>query len=391
MAIACIFITHLPLKVELLRAPVLVGQPVVIYRQAQSQRVVLDYSPEAHEVAAGMALEEALARCPYASLVEANEGAYREVWEGVLSALEERSPVMEDAGLGIAYTDLVGLELLYQDEPRLIAALLGACPQAYRPRVGVATGKFPAYIAALQAQANSAKRAPSDIRAFLAPLPVLYLPTSWEIQERLLGFGLERIGNLAELPFDALQAQFGPEGAKLWRLANGIDTDRVMARLHRQSLSVGMALATPTASLPAILVALESLLLKSFGGLRGRFARAAVLEGEVAHRPPWLKRLVFKEAVGDPQRAFRLLRDRLANLTLPGPLETLGLTLTEITGERGRQESLFRDVRNKESLDEAIRQVRIQLGVPPPIYHIRELEPWSRIPERRHALVRYEP
>ena len=101
--------------------------------------------------------------------------------------------------------------------------------------------------------------------------------------------------------------------------------------------------------------------------------------------------MTFKEPVGDAGRALRILRDRLGDLALPGPLESLSLTLTDIVGESGRQESLFRDVHRQNELDEAIRQLRVRMGGQSHIYHVRELEPWSRIPERRNALVAYEP
>jgi hypothetical protein len=38
-----------------------------------------------------------------------------------------------------------------------------------------------------------------------------------------------------------------------------------------------------------------------------------------------------------------------------------------------------------------LRQLGARLGVQPPIYHVREVEPWSRLPERRQALVPFSP
>ena len=95
--------------------------------------------------------------------------------------------------------------------------------------------------------------------------------------------------------------------------------------------------------------------------------------------------------MGSHDRALLTLRSRLENLTLPGPLETLSLTLSGITGESGQQESLFPEVRHRARLDDAIRQLRARLGQRPLIYRVREVEPWSRIPERRRALVAYDP
>ena len=67
------------------------------------------------------------------------------------------------------------------------------------------------------------------------------------------------------------------------------------------------------------------------------------------------------------------------------------MILSGLTGEAGRQESLVLDVRRRENLKEALRQLKARLGIEPPIYAIREVEPWSRLPERRQALVPYVP
>jgi DNA polymerase-4/protein ImuB len=243
----------------------------------------------------------------------------------------------------------------------------------------------------LQAEPGSAFHAPKDAAAFLSDLPVLRLPAAWETKTRLVGFGLETIGSVAQLSFDAMQGEFGKEGARLWHLARGEDDERLVPRSHEERLSVETTFATPSVSLPVILVALEGLSIKAFKGLRGRFARVATLEGRLVQRPPWSKRIAFKEPVGDATKAFHLLRDRLSQLVLPSPLETLSLTLTGLTGESGRQESLFRDVQRHANLDNAIRQLRSRMWGQPQIYQVRELQQWSRIPERRRALVPYEP
>jgi DNA polymerase-4/protein ImuB len=288
--------------------------------------------------------------------------------------------------------DLRGLEKLYGGEARLIKAVADAVPQIYSSQVGVAEGKFPAYAAALQAESCRAMRVPEDTASFLAELPITHLPTSWKTKERLLDFGLNVMGSIAQLPFNTMQGEFGKEGARLWRLANGLDDELLVPRQHEETFVREVAFATPTVSLPAIFIALESLLTRAFiGRLRGRFARVALLEGRVDNGSTWSKRIGFREPVGSRDRAMFILRSRLENLALPGPLEALSLTLSGITGEAGRQESLFPEARHWDQLDDAIRQLQARLGQRPPIYRVREVEPWSRIPERRHALVAYDP
>ena len=38
-----------------------------------------------------------------------------------------------------------------------------------------------------------------------------------------------------------------------------------------------------------------------------------------------------------------------------------------------------------------MKQLEGRLRGKPPIYQVREIEPWSRIPERRQALVQFDP
>ena len=75
--IACLLITHLPVKAELGRFPQLRGRPVVITESYGSKELVLDSSPEARGVAAGMSFQEAVSRCKDAVLLQA-EGPYYE-------------------------------------------------------------------------------------------------------------------------------------------------------------------------------------------------------------------------------------------------------------------------------------------------------------------------
>ena len=71
-------------------------------------------------------------------------------------------------------------------------------------------------------------------------------------------------------------------------------------------------------------------------------------------------------------------------------MESISLTLGELTGEIGHQGSLFREVRRREHLAQAIKQLEVSQGSNP-VLHVVEVEPWSRIPERRLALMTYDP
>ncbi|MFW6200312.1 MAG: hypothetical protein ACOC8K_07060, partial [Gemmatimonadota bacterium] len=42
------------------------------------------------------------------------------------------------------------------------------------------------------------------------------------------------------------------------------------------------------------------------------------------------------------------------------------------------------------SLEEAVRELKLRLGHSP-LYRVVEVDPFSRIPERRHALLNFDP
>jgi DNA polymerase-4/protein ImuB len=67
-------------------------------------------------------------------------------------------------------------------------------------------------------------------------------------------------------------------------------------------------------------------------------------------------------------------------------VEELGLRVTGLSYGKGRQQNLFTEVRAKIHLVDDIKQLELRLGSPE-VFKIKEVEPWSRIPERRYALA----
>ena len=69
------------------------------------------------------------------------------------------------------------------------------------------------------------------------------------------------------------------------------------------------------------------------------------------------------------------------------PLEFLWLT-----GETGKQRSLLfaEQARRRAQLLAALRQLKQQFGGESQVTRMVEVEPWSRIPERRYALIDYD-
>ena len=394
MKVACVLITHLPMKAELMRRPDLRDRPVIVTEGQDSREVVLDSSPEARGVTPGMPLQEAMSRSKAAVLLRADASHYESVFNKMIASLCQRSPLVEKGELGCAYVGLDGLEKMYGGETRLVASMLNAVPHHLNPRVGVAGGKFMAYVAALSGRGGQATRVSEGGAAgFLRDLTVDALPLPWEDRTRLRRFGIHTIGQLAAMELGPIQAQFGPAGRRAWELANGRDLSPLVPYKAIDAVNEYLTFPIPTVTLGALLVATELLLGRAFARpvLRSRYVRMATLEAKVMLGAPWIRGVAFRDAVGGKEMAARTLRATLDGTVLPGPLEDLGLTLSGLTGESGIQASLFSDMCRQEQLREMMRQMEVRLRVKPPIFKVKDIEPWSRIPERRQALVQFDP
>ncbi len=221
--IACLLVTHLPVKSERQRYPALRGKPLVIIERSCSGDMVLDSSPEAGSVTVGMPATEALARCPQATLMSADREFYNEVFNRFAERMAMRCPAVEKADLGCVYTGLEGLALIRGGEARMIASLLQVAPPEFDPHIGVASSRFAAYVAASTTQPGRAAKVPPDEAAFLSGRSIDLLPLSSGGKARLHLLGLHTLGRLAAMPAGAVQARLGSEGRRAWELARGID------------------------------------------------------------------------------------------------------------------------------------------------------------------------
>jgi nucleotidyltransferase/DNA polymerase involved in DNA repair len=389
MRVACVLIPHYAVQIEVRRCPDLQGKPVVLVHSKGSRRFIYDASPRASEVSPGMALSTALGHCKEAVLLDANLPLYNNAANALLEALSRVSPVVEDSAPGLAYVDVHGLSEMYGGEARMVTALLQAVPNGFTPQVGIGDGKFPAYIAATLAHYHGAAQVPENPSSYLENVSVGILPVSFKTVKRLQGFGLTSLGQVAAVGVGPMQAQFGHEGRFMWELSVGTDTRLIVPRQSQETVTEYLEFPGPSATLPSLLLAVEVLLgrIFSLAHMRGRYVRSVTLEGDGEMTSSWQKSVSFRDTMGSKEGVFKVLQGALDSVILPHPLIGLRLTLGGITGESGQQGSLFEETRQRDRLKATMAQMEERLGTRPPVYVVREVEPWSRIPERRHALI----
>ncbi len=397
--IACLWIAQLPLRVEILRHPAWDGRPLVLGGAPGERKVVQLCSPEAEEAGVwpGLPLREVVPLCPGAIVLQPDPVRTASVLEAVLADLQRVSPLVEpgDGDDGYFFLDLRGLQGMYGELVALEEAIRAAVPPLLRPRLGFANGKFAAAVAARLAEPGLSKSRvvpASETQAFLAPLSVRHLVLlEPEALQRMELLGVRSIGDLATLPFNAVQAQFGAPGAHVWRLAHGKDADPIVARPVSASVQDGLRFDDPLGSIEAVMAAIDQLLAHTFSqpALLGRSVRQVRVRALLSDGTSWERLYTFKEALSTRDAARRALKSKLdlPHGLPPAPIEELALELLGLGGEAARQPGLFvARARQLAEIADAARQLRARYGRVP-LYHAVEVEPWSRIPERRWALV----
>lgn len=396
MPIACVSVPHFALRVALLERPDLDGAPLVLGASPGARPLVLDATPEAaaRGIRPGLGLREVPALCPDAVILPPHPAREAAAAERVLAGLATLSPAVEpDAGRsGCWYVELRGSERSLGTAAVAADRLLATVPPLLRPRAGIGPGKFVARVAAAGAAPGRVRIAPEgEVAAFLAPSPVALLPLPPETLRRLERLGIRTLGDLAALSPAAAQARLGAEGGRARDLAAGIDSDPVRPLPPPDVVSVALDLPAPATTRELLGLAVARLATRAFArpDLAGRHVRQARLLAALEGGGSWEVLATLREP-GGQERVERALGYRLDGVELPGPVERLALDLVAPIDAAGRQEGLpgFRARRPRE-LVEAARQLAQRFGSSG-LYRAVEVEPWSRIPERRRALIAFE-
>lgn len=397
MAITCLRVPHLALRIALLDQPDLDGLPLLLSNPASGRAVVLDATDEATRkgVRVGMTLREATTFTPDAVVVEPNPAMESRVSIDILRQLEQLSPLVEadENEQGCWYIDLVGLDRHFPNPTKAARSMLQCVPAILRPRAGVATSKFTARVAASVAKSADVRTIPmGGEKVFLSHAPVTWLPFPSEMTHQMSRLGLRTMGDLQALPPARLAARFGPNGRLAWELANGTDKHLIQPRTKEDSVVEELEMPSPAVSRDMLFHGIRQLVSRAFNTtvLSGKQVRQVTLRAFLENRRSWERPLVMKEPCGQ-QALIRAIELRLQSLELPGPVEAIAVQLSGIVNSIAHQGMLpIFQPRHTQPVTEAVEQLRHRYGETP-VYRVVEVEPWSRIPERRHALIAFEP
>lgn len=425
----CVWVSFFPLRCETVRRPEFASRPVALLSPEDTKRV-WQVSPIArrHGVKPGMTVSQAIGLCPTLTLCEPDPVHYDEQFARLLLALSRVSPVIEPAEVGRVFVGVDGLEGLYGPPERVTAAIAAAAagdlvpvstaaPAAgggwerggCRPeevwsgvaaamRLGWGRGKFVSWVAATRAQPGGVVIVTDAERVvFLAGQPIAVLPLDPDTHRRLWQLGLKTLGDLVALPESAVVSQFGSPGRTLWRLAAGVLNEPVIGREKPEPIVAAVDFPAPVADRAMLVHALEKLIERALkhprrSGFRVHVARArAALEQGAS----WMTEVTLKDPSADRDRIAAPLKVRLEQAPPTGAAEQLAVEFTAFAPGTTELQLFAQDAQaaaragRRRALRAAVEEIKTRLKRPL-LHHVIEVQPWSRIPERRYALIDFE-
>ena len=399
---ACVWIPLFPLRCEEARHGGLAGFPTALLAPDTTRKLWQVSSLARHTgVKPGMTVSQAIGLCPTLRLIEPDPVHYDEQFANLLAALSEVSPVVEAAELGLAYVGVDGLQGIFGSPEKIIEALRQAVRPSDRPtvRLGWGVGKFTAWVAASRAKPSEAVVVPlGHERSFLASQPIAVLPLDADTHHRLRRLGIRTLGALAGLPEAAITAQFGATGKRLWQLAAGRVVEPVQGRVAPEPIAAALSFFSPVGERELLVHALDQLIARALKHPRriGWRVYALRVRAEIEGGGSWLTAHLFKDPTADADRIAAPLRMRLEQSPPVGGGERLVLEFTGFAPGTTELQLFARDAQaaaragQQRALRSAAREIRMRVKRAV-LFHIIEVQPWSRLPERRYALIDYEP
>jgi len=418
---ACCWIPQFALRCEEARHPGFTTGPAAVLSPDDARKVwQVSRQGRRAGVRSGMTVSQAIGLAPTLKLCEADPVHYDERFSALLASLSDVSPVLEIAELGRVYIGLDGLEGIHGDLKLQAVAIergirnsecgtgdgsstagsaFRAPTSAFAPRIGVARGKFVSWVAASRAKPG----APVIVergseRLFLGRQPLAVLPLDTDTHRRLLRLGLATLRDLSSLPEGAVTAQFGDAGRTLWRLASGKVIEPVVGRRTPEPIVQSLTFYTPVGEREFLLQAFSRILTLALAHPRriGWRVRAMRAEAKIEPGASWLATFTLKDPTATLDRLLALLRVRIEQSPLTGAVEKLTILFTDFAPGTTELQLFARDAgaearaRRRDALRTAAHEIRLRFRRPF-LQHVIEVQPWSRLPERRYALIDFEP
>ena len=358
--------------VEKRENPELADKPVIVGGGKRGVVSTACYVARIRGVRSAMPMFQALKLCPDAVVVKPRMELYVEVSRQIRALMEELTPSIEPLSLDEAFLDLTGTARLHGHPPAVMMARLVKRMReelGVTGSVGLSHNKFLAKIASdLDKPHGFSVIGKAETAEFLRPKSVRMI---WGVgmasQEALERAGIRTFEDLLRWEQRDLIARFGSMGQRLYHLARGEDTRRVMRNAPIKSISNETTFNEDTGDHDL----LDGHLWRMCEKVADR-AKAKALAGRVVTLK--VKRSDFKlitrrQSLGDAtqmaDRIYRVARGMLDGLERQGPWRLLGAGISDLVSaeqaDRGG-DLLDPDAGKRAAAERATDSIRARFG-----------------------------
>ena len=231
--------------------PKLKGKPVAVAGNPKERRGIIitcSYEARAFGVKTTMNVGEAKRLCKDLIVLPPNFERYREASVSFFSLLRTYSPILEPVSIDEGYLDVTDytaerhpLEIVEEIQGRIYEELGLPCS------IGVAPNKFLAKTASdMKKPMGITVLRKRDVKSVLWPRDVIDMHgVGQKTAEKLRGYGIHTIGDLAKARMSDMKMWFGVNGERMVHKANGIDERAVDPEAAFDTKSVGNSTTLP--------------------------------------------------------------------------------------------------------------------------------------------------
>lgn len=350
--------------------PVIVGSDP---KGGRGRGIVATCSYEARKfgVHSAQPISRAWKLCPEGIYVRPDMEKYTRASTLVMDILLQFTDMLEQVSIDEAFLDATGSGRLFGSGVEIARKIRHRIREDLRltASVGVAANKFIAKIASdLEKPDGLVVVCPGGEKEFLRPLPIGCL---WGVGPKTEAYlrksGIERIGQLADMPHRDLAARLGKSGAHLWQLAQGIDDRPVVPEEGYKSIGHEITFERDTADVNLVNRTLLDLAERVAKRLRHHKAQARTVAIKFRKKDfsTYTRRITLNKPVDTAEKIFPIAQKLMQSLTNGEDLVRLiGIYACNLETAIGRKQlSLFdREPQKDQKLAAALDDIIHRFG-----------------------------
>jgi nucleotidyltransferase/DNA polymerase involved in DNA repair len=393
--IACVVIPYFAAAVQRQTDPMLLDLPMLLVEYGAKRSKIAAVSREAAEMnaAPGLSLSRARGLCPAGHFLPFHEHDLQTAADGLLKTFWQFTNRVEldEAAYpqtGVFYLDLGNLRA--EDACLLGEQIQEAVSQQMQTAasIGLASGKFPAYAAAVGQTGKTTLVPRHEEGRFVASYSVSLLPLSKRTARTLDILCIRQIGQFAALPREAVLSQFGKEGRLLYSLAHGLDGRPVKPRQMPKTELVSRQFEHPLTDRTRLDIAIHHMAEDLCQRLekRSMALHAITLTLHLDGGKSRVENLHLLQSVASAAGIARTIQQLLERVKLTKGVTGLEVCLAHLVPNVPHQLELFT---HRPARTQIINLVRVLVARHGECFYEAEMdEPTSLLPERRFRLIR---